>query len=74
MGWGLGADDEVGFVHGSEQCVAEVDVPEAVIDLLETDVVLLERVGDEDEAVLETEGGLAGGASGVGVRSSRVAR
>jgi hypothetical protein len=46
---------EVAFVDASEQDGAEIDRLDPVVDFLESDVVRLERVGDEEELVLEPE-------------------
>ena len=40
-------NDEVAFVQACEQDATEVDGPDAIFDLLESDVVLLQGVGDE---------------------------
>jgi len=53
----LGPDDVVAFVNASEQDVAEVNGPDAVVDLLEADRVLLERVGQIQQPCLEADGG-----------------
>jgi len=49
----LVSNNEVAFVDAREQNGAQVDRPDPVIDFLEPDVVRLERVGDEEELVLE---------------------
>ena len=59
---GLRADDVVPFVDPAQAGRAEVDRPDAVVDLLEADGVLLERVGDEEQALLEAEGAGVGDA------------
>src|SRR5216117_424934 len=43
----LRPDGVVPFVDASQEDVAEVNGPDAVVDLLEADGVLLERVGDD---------------------------
>lgn len=60
IGVRLRADDEVSLVEASEKDGAEVDRPDAVVDLLEADVVLLERIGDEEQSLLEPKGPGAG--------------
>src|SRR5688572_21995784 len=50
---GLGPDDVIAFVDAPEQHVAEVNRPDAVVDLLEADRVLLERVGEEEQSLLQ---------------------
>ena len=60
--WWLRPDDVVSFVDASEEYVAEVNRPDAVSDLLETDRVLLERVGDKQEALPEADGAGVGNA------------
>ena len=86
--WWLGPDDVIAFVDASEQHVAEVNGPDAVGDLLEADKVLLERVGDEQQPLLEADGAGVGHAlddqvpgildrrqgTGVRARSGAVAR
>ena len=49
-------DDVVSFVDPPQEHVAEVDRPDPVGDLLEADGMLLERVGDEEQAPLEAKG------------------
>src|SRR4029077_7684914 len=51
----LRADDVVTFVDAGEQDVAEVERPDAVINFLEADDLLLERVRDEEQAFLESD-------------------
>jgi hypothetical protein len=50
-----GLDDVVTFVHAPQEDAAEVNGPDAVGDLLEPDRVLLERIGDEEQAVLQAD-------------------
>jgi len=50
------SDDVVPFVQAGEQDATEVDGPDPVVDLLESDVVLLQGIGDEQGPVLEAEG------------------
>jgi hypothetical protein len=52
----LSSDDEVALVEAGEKYVAKVDGPDAVVGLLQANEVLLERVGDEEQMVLEPEG------------------
>ena len=47
------ANDEVPFIDPSQQDPTEMNRPDAVVDLLEADGVLLQRVGDEEQAFLE---------------------
>ena len=42
------ANDKVAFIEASQEHPAEVDRPEAILNFLEADVVLLERIGDEE--------------------------
>lgn len=42
------ANDEVAFIEPSQEHLAEVDGPDAIVDLVEADGVLLERIGDEE--------------------------
>ena len=49
----LGPDDVVAFVDASEQDVAEVNGPDPIVDFLETDWMLLQGVGDEEQPVLQ---------------------
>ena len=51
----LRPDDVVPFVDPSQQDAAEVDRPDAVVHLLKADGVLLQRVGDEEQFLLEPE-------------------
>ena len=55
-------NDVVPFVDASQEDIAEVNRPDAVVDLLEPDGVLLERVGDEQQALLQTDGAGVGDA------------
>src|SRR6266404_4711743 len=52
----LGPDDVVTFVHSPRKDTAEVNRPDAVSDLLEPDRVLLERIGDEQQPLLQADG------------------
>jgi hypothetical protein len=40
-------DNVVAFIDAAEQHVAEMNRPTPVVDLLEADGVLLQRIGDE---------------------------
>ncbi len=51
----LRPDDVIPFVDPSQEDTAEVDRPDAVVDLLEADRVLLEGVRDEHEPFLEPD-------------------
>ncbi len=42
------ANDEVAFIEPSQEHLAEVDGPDAIVDLVEADGVLLEGIGDEE--------------------------
>ena len=42
------ANDEVAFIESSQEHLTEVDRPDAIVDLVEADGVLLERIGDEE--------------------------
>src|SRR5436309_2604718 len=55
-------NDVVPFVDASQEDIAEVNRPDAVVDLLEPDGVLLECVGDEQQALLQTDGAGVGDA------------
>lgn len=60
QGWGKGnkgsvPDDHVPFVDFGEQDGPEVDRPDAVVGFFQADVVLFERVGDEEQLVFEPE-------------------
>ena len=59
---GSGTNDVVPLVHPPRKDVTEVNGPDAIVDLLEADGMLLQGVGDEQQALLEPE------SSGVGVR------
>ena len=52
----------VPFIDASQEHVAEVNRPDAVVDLLEADGVLLERVGNEQQPLLQTDGAGVGDA------------
>jgi hypothetical protein len=58
----LGPDDVVTFVHSPQQDTAEVNRPDAVGDLLEPERVLLERIGDEQQPLLQADGARVGDA------------
>jgi Phage integrase family len=47
----LGPDDVVAFVDASEQDLAEVNGPDAIVDFLEADGMLLQRIGEEEHEV-----------------------
>jgi len=49
-------DDVVAFVDASQEHVTEMNRPEAIIDLLKADEVLLEGVGDEQQPLLQADG------------------
>lgn len=49
------AQDVVAFIGPGQQDVAEVDGPDAVIHLLEADDMLLEGIGQEEQALLEPD-------------------
>jgi hypothetical protein len=49
------------IVDLGEQDGAEVDGPDAVVGFFETDGMLFERVGDEEQLVFEPEGAGVGG-------------
>jgi hypothetical protein len=51
----LATNHVVTLVEASEENLAEVDRPDAVVDFLEPDVMLLEGVGDEQQPVFEAE-------------------
>jgi len=53
----LGSNDVVAFVDPPQQDVAEVNRPDAVVDLLEANRVLFERVGQIQQPRLEADGG-----------------
>ena len=44
----LGSDDVVAFVDASKQDVAEMNRPDSVIDFLETEISLVEKVGEQN--------------------------
>ena len=58
----LRPDDVVPFVDAAQEDVAEVNGPDVVVDLLETDGVLLERVGDEQQPLPQADGASVGDA------------
>jgi len=66
----LRPDDIVALVDPPEEHVAEVDGSDAVIDLLEPDGVLLERIGDEQQALLQADS--AGVGDGLDEEMARV--
>lgn len=49
-------DDHVAFVDLAEQHGSEVDGPDSVVGFIQADVMLLERIGNEEELVFEPEG------------------
>src|SRR5437667_4606111 len=51
----LAANDVVPFVESPDEDATERDRPDAVVDLLETDRVVDEPVGDKEHALLEAE-------------------
>ena len=55
MTLGFASDDVVPLVELGQQHVVEVDRPHAIVDLFQANPVPFERVGDEQEAVLEAE-------------------
>lgn len=55
-------DDHVPFVDFGEQDSPEVDGPDAVVGFFQPEVVLFERVGDEQQLVFEPEGAGVGDA------------
>ena len=48
--------DHLAFVDLCQEDPAEVDRPDPVVCLVEADVVLFQRVGNEEQLVLEAEG------------------
>jgi len=58
----LGPDDVVAFVDAAEQHVAEMNRPDPVVDFLEADGMLLQRMGDEQEALPHADGARVGDA------------
>ena len=50
-----GPDDVVAFVHTPEQDVAEVKGPDPVV-VLEADGVVLQRIGEEEQPRLQSDG------------------
>jgi hypothetical protein len=50
---GLGPDDVVTLVNAPQQDTAEIERPNAVVDLFEADRVLREGVGDKQQPLLE---------------------
>ena len=51
----LASNDVVPFVEASNQDAAEMNRPDPVGDLLEADRVLFERIGDEEQSLLEAK-------------------
>lgn len=49
-------DDIVALVEAGEEHAVEVDGPDPVVDFLQADVVLLQRIRDEQQLVFEAEG------------------
>lgn len=49
-------DDHVAFVNLPEENGSEVDGPDPVGGFVQTDVMLFERIGDEEQFVFEPEG------------------
>ena len=58
----LGLDDVVPLVDPSQQHVTEVNRPDPVGDLFKPDGVLLERVGEEQQPLPQTDGAGVGDA------------
>src|SRR5262245_48944985 len=58
----LGANYVISFVDPAEQNLAEVNGPDPVVDLLEPDWVLLERVGKKEQPLPQAEGAGVGDA------------
>ncbi len=58
----LGSDDGVAFVDAAEQHVTEMNRPDPVVDFLEADGVLLQRIGDEQQALPQADGARVGDA------------
>jgi hypothetical protein len=52
----LSTNDVVPFVEPSQQNPTEMNRPDAVVNLLEADGVLLQRVGNEEQPPLEPKG------------------
>src|SRR5207245_4062918 len=50
------AEEVVAFIDAGQEDVTEVDGPDPIIDFLEAEDVLLERVRDEDQALFESDG------------------
>ena len=48
-------DDHVAFVDLGQKHGPEVDRPDAIVGFVETEVMLLECIGDEEAFVLESE-------------------
>jgi len=65
----LASNGGVTFVESGDEHLAEVDRPDAVVDLLEPDGVRRQGVGDEKQARLDAEGAGRGDA-----RDEEVAR
>jgi len=55
-------NDIVPLVHSAEEDVAEMNGPNAVVDFLKADGVLLQGVGDEQQALFESKGAGVGNA------------
>ena len=53
---GGASDDVVAFVDAPKEHVAEVNRPDAVVDFLQPHGMLFERVGQEEQALLEADG------------------
>ena len=47
----LGPDNVVTFINASEQDVAEVNRPNSVVDLLEADRMLRQRIGEKERSL-----------------------
>lgn len=65
------AENVVTFIDAGQENIAEVERPDPVINLVEADDLLLERVRDEEQPFLEPDRwSLAWGCSGPGTRSA----
>jgi hypothetical protein len=51
----LSTNDAIPFVEPSQQDPTEMNRPDAIVDLFEADGVLLQRVGNEEQFLLEPE-------------------
>jgi hypothetical protein len=48
-------DDHIAFVDFGQEDRPEVDRPDAIVGFFEAEVMLFERIGDEEQLVLEPE-------------------